>query len=215
MFKFGREIRSLVFCGTPRRRWKCRLGRLLLRQDRWASRSDGGAAHFAECVPTVSPRNVSLVDPFPVSWEPCAGFERLDEVVRPLRRVDGPREELLRRNGRPIRLGVGVLPLYDDGSFNGDATEEASGFGVAVPEEGVSTRCVDMGMGGTNMAATLPFVFRDPEASPLRPRGPSAILILPPNVSDPAAMNEAYQHCQWGELAVDASYYVRSPGRHQ
>lgn len=44
------------------------------------------------------------------------------------------------------------------------------------------------------MAATLPFVFKDPEASPLRPSGPRAKLILPPRVNDPAAINDRYRH---------------------
>ena len=44
------------------------------------------------------------------------------------------------------------------------------------------------------MAATLPFVFKDPEASPLRPNGPIAKLTLPPRVNDPAAINERYRN---------------------
>lgn len=40
------------------------------------------------------------------------------------------------------------------------------------------------------IAATFPFVFKDPDASPVLPRGPRARLILPPNVNEPAAMND-------------------------
>jgi hypothetical protein len=36
-------------------------------------------------------------------------------------------------------------------------------------------------------------VFSDPIASPFRPIGPTAILIFPPSVSDPAAMNDFYE----------------------
>jgi hypothetical protein len=42
----------------------------------------------------------------------------------------------------------------------------------------------------TNMAAILPLELIEPVASPLRPRGPKAILILPPNVKEPADMND-------------------------
>jgi hypothetical protein len=40
------------------------------------------------------------------------------------------------------------------------------------------------------MAATFPFVFKAPDASPLRPKGPRAILMFPPNVNEPAAMKD-------------------------
>lgn len=42
----------------------------------------------------------------------------------------------------------------------------------------------------TYIAATLPLVLSDPIASPFRPRGPTAILILPPRVKEPEAMND-------------------------
>jgi hypothetical protein len=44
----------------------------------------------------------------------------------------------------------------------------------------------------TNMAAIFPLEFMEPVASPLRPSGPRAILMLPPNVNDPADMNDLY-----------------------
>ena len=37
----------------------------------------------------------------------------------------------------------------------------------------------------SNIAASFPLVLSDPRASPLRPRGPKAILRFPPNVRDP------------------------------
>lgn len=42
------------------------------------------------------------------------------------------------------------------------------------------------------MAATFPFVFNAPDASPLRPKGPRARLILPPNVNEPAAIKDLW-----------------------
>jgi hypothetical protein len=45
--------------------------------------------------------------------------------------------------------------------------------------------------GGPNMAATLPFVLTAPIPSALRPRGPTASDMLPPRLSEPAAMKEA------------------------
>jgi len=45
---------------------------------------------------------------------------------------------------------------------------------------------------GTNIAASFPLVLSDPRASPLRPRGPKAILRFPPSVRDPAAINDFY-----------------------
>lgn len=44
------------------------------------------------------------------------------------------------------------------------------------------------------MAATFPEVFKEPKASPFRPKGPSAMLMLPPRVSDPADMKERFRH---------------------
>jgi len=43
---------------------------------------------------------------------------------------------------------------------------------------------------GSNIAASFPLVLSDPRASPLRPRGPKAILRFPPSVRDPAAIND-------------------------
>jgi hypothetical protein len=43
------------------------------------------------------------------------------------------------------------------------------------------------------MAATFPFVFNAPDASLLRPKGPRARLILPPNVNEPAAIKDLYR----------------------
>jgi hypothetical protein len=40
------------------------------------------------------------------------------------------------------------------------------------------------------MAAILPLELIEPVASPLRPSGPKAILMLPPNVKEPADMND-------------------------
>lgn len=40
------------------------------------------------------------------------------------------------------------------------------------------------------MAETLPLVFSDPDASPFLPRGPRAMLMLPPSVKEPADMND-------------------------
>jgi hypothetical protein len=40
------------------------------------------------------------------------------------------------------------------------------------------------------MAATLPLELRDPIASPFRPRGPTATLMLPPSVREPADMKD-------------------------
>ena len=43
---------------------------------------------------------------------------------------------------------------------------------------------------GSNIAESFPLVLTDPRASPLRPRGPKAILRFPPSVRDPAAIND-------------------------
>ena len=42
----------------------------------------------------------------------------------------------------------------------------------------------------SNIAASFPLVLREPRASPLRPRGPKAMLRFPPSVRDPAAIND-------------------------
>ena len=90
-----------------------------------------------------------------------------------------------------ICLSIGILTLENDRSFDGNASEEALGLGIAVPviksQHPGSELPAQQAM--THMAASLPFELSAPEASPFLPKGPRATVIFPPSVREPEAMN--------------------------
>ena len=71
--------------------------------------------------------------PRAVAREPRARLERLDERPRPRGGLDRAGEELLGGDGGAVGLVVRVLAVDDDGALEGEAAEEAAGFGVGVP----------------------------------------------------------------------------------